>query len=382
MHPVFDNSHLAQKAEAYDFAREHLQSDMVAADRAATFPRDLWIACARQGIQGLAAPEDHGGKGDVDLLTSMLVMEGLGKGCRDNGLCFALNAQMWTVQLPIVDFGSDEQKAKYLPRFISGEIIGCHAVTEPNHGSDAFSMETHAEKVEGGYRLNGTKRLVSLAPIADVALLFATINPELGKWGVTAFLVDLHAEGISVSPPQEKMGLRTVPIGEIHLKDHFLAESQRLGPEGAGASISNHSLEIERCSILASQLGAMERQLDESVARAKSRKQFGKPIGQFQSVSNRLADMKLRLETTRLLLYQVAWLKERKQPAMMESAMLKLHLSESFLASSMDAIRTFGGDGYLTETEVERDLRDAVGGVLYAGTSAIQRNIIASMLGL
>lgn len=382
MHPLFDDSHLEKKAEAFAFAQTALQSDVVAADRDSVFPKELWLACAEHGIQGLAAPEAYGGKGEIDLLTGMLIMEGLGKGCRDNGLCFALNAQMWTVQLPIVDFGTDEQKAKYLPGFTKGEIIGCHAVTEPKHGSDAFSMETHAEKVEGGYRINGTKRLVSLAPIADVALVFATINPEVGKWGVTAFLVNLKAEGITVSESQAKMGLRTVPIGEIHFENHFLPESQRLGPEGAGASISNHSLEIERCSILASQLGAMERQLDDSVARAKSRKQFGKPIGHFQSVSNRLADMKLRLETARLLLYQVAWLKERKQPAMLEAAMLKLHLSESFLSSSMDAIRTFGGDGYLTETEVERDLRDAVGGVLYAGTSDIQRNIIAGMLGL
>ena len=243
-------------------------------------------------------------------------------------------------------------------------------------------METTATKVDCGYRINGTKRLVSLAPIADVALVFATIDPKLGKWGVTAFLIDLNTEGVRVGATQAKMGLRTVPIGEIYFENCFLSESQRLGPEGAGASISNHSLEIERCSILASQLGAMERQLEATVQRARTRKQFGQPIGKFQAVSNRVADMKLRLETARLLLYQVAWLKERKQPAMMESAMLKLHLSESFLASSMDAIRTFGGDGYLTEHEIERDLRDAVGGVLYAGTSDIQRNIIARMLGL
>jgi alkylation response protein AidB-like acyl-CoA dehydrogenase len=156
----------------------------------------------------------------------------------------------------------------------------------------------------------------------------------------------------------------------------------RLGKEGAGFSISNHSLEYERCSILASQLGAMERQLETAIDYAKNRQQFGQPIGKFQSVANRIADMKLRIETARLLLYKTAWLLKNGQPAMMEAALLKLYLSEGFIASSLDAIRTHGGNGYMTDFGVERDLRDAVGGVLYAGTSDIQRNIVAKLLGL
>ena len=171
-------------------------------------------------------------------------------------------------------------------------------------------------------------------------------------------------------------------MGEILLEDCWIPEGNRIGPEGAGASISTHSLEYERCCILASQLGAMQRQLDRAVAYARKRRQFGQAIGRFQSVSNRLAEMKLRLETARLLLYKVAWLKKMNRPAMMEAAMLKLHLSECFVASGMDAIRVHGGAGYMTATEVERDLRDAIGGTLYAGTSDIQRNIIAGLMGL
>jgi alkylation response protein AidB-like acyl-CoA dehydrogenase len=159
-------------------------------------------------------------------------------------------------------------------------------------------------------------------------------------------------------------------------------ESSRLGPEGAGVSISTHSLEVERCCILASQLGAMDRQLARAIAHSRSRRQFGQPIGKFQSVSNRIADMKLRIETARLLLYKVAWLVERGQPAMMEAALLKLCLSEAFVASGLDAIRIHGGEGYLSENGVERDLRDAIGGVIYAGTSDIQRNIVARLLGV
>jgi alkylation response protein AidB-like acyl-CoA dehydrogenase len=168
----------------------------------------------------------------------------------------------------------------------------------------------------------------------------------------------------------------------LHFEDCVVPESARLGPEGAGVSISNHSLELERCCILASQLGAMERQLQQAIAHARSRRQFGQAIGKFQSVSNRVADMKLRIETARLLLYKVAWLVERGQPAMMEAALLKLYLSEAFVESGLDAIRIHGGVGYLSETGIERDLRDAVGGVLYAGTSDIQRNIISKLLGL
>ena len=368
--------------ETVAFARDELDNERVAEnDRDARFPRDDWDRCARHGLLGLGVPEEYGGQG-LDLLTSMLVMEGFGYGCADNGLAFALNTQLWTVEAPIVEFGTDEQKARFLPDLASGANIGAHALSEPESGSDAFSLRMTAEKVEGGYRLTGVKHLISLGPIADVALVFASTNPDAGRWGISAFLVERGADGFSCSPPTDKMGLRTVPMGDLTLDGCFVPESQRLGPEGAGVSISTHSLELERCCILASQLGAMRRQLEVAVERARTREQFGQPIGSFQSVSNRIADMRLRLETAQLLLYKVAWLKQQGRPAMLEAALLKLHLSESFVASGLDAIRIHGGEGYVSEHGVERDLRDAIGGVLYAGTSDIQRNIVAAMLGL
>ena len=366
-----------------NFAQNELNADFIEREQKSLFSHESWKKCAEFGIQGLAAPAEYGGKDkEIDILTSILAMEGFGYGCHDNGLAFALNAQMWTVQLPIAQFGSDEQKEKYLPNFVSGKLIGAHALTEVETGSDVFSMKMTAEKCDGGYILNGQKRLVSLAPIADVALVFANANPQSGKWGITAFLVDKGTKGFSASETRSKMGLRTVPIGELNFKDCFVPKENRLGKEGAGFSISNHSLEYERCSILASQLGAMERQIETSIDYVKKREQFGQPIGKFQSVSNRIADMRLRLETSKLLLYKVAWLKKMEKPAMLEAALLKLHLSESFVSSSLDAIRNHGGNGYMSEFEVERDLRDAIGGVLYAGTSDIQRNIIAKLLGL
>jgi hypothetical protein len=179
-----------------------------------------------------------------------------------------------------------------------------------------------------------------------------------------------------------KMGLRTAPIGTITLKDCFIPEQNRVGNLGAGASMFNAILEYERACILASQIGAMEYQLERAIQYAQERKQFGKPIGKFQSVSNRITDMKMRLEIARLLLYKAAWHKQENKPSMLEAALANIYLGDAFVASSIDSVLVFGGRGYLTEYEIERDLRDAVGGPVYGGTSDIQRNIIARLLGL
>jgi alkylation response protein AidB-like acyl-CoA dehydrogenase len=363
------------------FAKENLNTNIVDRDQNLNFSRALWKACANFGIQGLSVPKKYGGKfEDINLLTATLAMEGLGYGSKDNGLPFALNAQMWTVQLPLYEFGTEAQREKFLRPMVTGDKIGAHGLTEPEAGSDVFSMTTHAKKVEGGYILSGKKRLITLGPEADIALVFANVNPKVGKWGVTGFIVEKGTKGFIQSANKSKMGLRTVPIGDLIFEDCFVPEENRLGKEGAGWAITSYSLEYDRCSILASQLGAMERQLETSIAFVKERQQFGKPISTFQSVSNRVADMKLRLETSRLLLYKVAWLKNEGDSAMLDAALLKLQLSESFITSSLDTIRNHGGSGFLTEHEVERDLRDAVGGVLYAGTSDIQRNIISQLL--
>jgi alkylation response protein AidB-like acyl-CoA dehydrogenase len=372
---------LKYKQAVIEFAQKELNEGLLDRDRQGELARENWRKCARMGILGLAVPEAYGGSG-ADILTTMLIMEGLGYGCRDNGLIFAMNAQMWSVQHPILVFGTEEQKQKYLPRMCSGEWIGAHGMSEPDSGSDAYSLRARAERTREGYVLNGTKTFVTNAPIADVALVFATVNPAKGMGGVTAFLIDAGTPGFRVSRNIEKMGLRTSPMGELILTDCFVPEGSRLGPEGAGPSIFNSSMEWERSCILGSHIGAMERQLEECIRYARQRRQFGQTIGKFQSVANRIADMKVRLETARLLLYKVAWLKQTGKPAIMEAALAKLYLSECFVQSSLDAIRTYGGYGYMTELEVERDLRDAVGGLLYSGTSDIQRKIIASWLGL
>src|SRR5215207_4422183 len=196
---------LARRGVALDFARRELADDALGErDHEGRFERDLWERCARFGILGLSVPPEFGGC-EIDLPTAMLMMEGIGEGCPDNGLAFALNAQLWTVQRPIVRFGSDFQKQRYLPGLCDGTLLGAHALTEPDAGSDAFSLTMRAERSADGYVLNGTKCLVSLAPIADVALVFASTNPAAGKWGVSAFLVDRSATGLRASAMQHKM---------------------------------------------------------------------------------------------------------------------------------------------------------------------------------
>jgi len=364
------------------FAAENLSDKFHHRDSHALFDRDLWRSCASVGVLDLVMPEEYSGTPAATIQTGVRAMEGLGYGSIDNGMPFALNTHIWTVQFPLLEHGTAEQKACWLPAMCRGDVIGCHAMTEPEAGSDSSAIQMTAVPTDGGYLLNGEKCMITLAPVADMFLLLATVDAQRGKWGITAFLLDRQSEGISVSPALDKMGLRTVPMGNITLNNCFVPHANRLGPEGAGASIANHSLELERCCILASQLGRMQKQLEDAVAFARERRQFGQAIGSFQSVSNRIADMQVRLETARLLLQKVAWLKDHGQPATLESAMLKLYVSEQFLASSMDAIRVRGGRGYIESEGVTHDTRDAMGGVLYAGTSDIQRNIIAGMLGL
>ncbi|MCX6049748.1 MAG: acyl-CoA dehydrogenase family protein [Chloroflexi bacterium] len=378
---AWNTEQLEYKTAAIRFAQKELTAGVIERDQQECFGRDLWDKCADFGVLGLPFPEAYGGAA-ADILTTLLAMEGLGYGGKDNGLLFALNAQMWAVQHPICEFGSAEQKARWLHRLIQGKLIGAHGMSEPDSGSDAYSLRTRADKCEGGYRLNGTKIFVTNGPVADLAVIFASTAPENGSWGISAFVVEAATPGFVLGKPIAKMGLRTAPMGELILQDCFVPTANRLGPEGSGAHIFNSAMEWERACILGTQVGAMERQLEECVAYARNRQQFGQPIGKFQAVSNRIAEMKVRLETARLLLYKTAWLKQQGQPAHMEAAMAKLYLSEVFVESSLDAIRIHGGYGYTTEFEVERDLRDAIGGTLYSGTSDIQRNLIARYLGI
>jgi alkylation response protein AidB-like acyl-CoA dehydrogenase len=367
--------------EVIRFAQRELDDDLIGRDSDSTFSPEAWKKCAAMGIQGLPVPEEYGGQG-ADPLTIMLAMEALGYGCRDNGLVFSLNAQMWSCEIPILHFGTEEQKRRYLPGLCDGSLIGVQAMTEPGSGSDAFGLDTSAKRNNGGYVLKGSKTFITNAPIANIFVVFALTDRGKRFAGISAFLVDREVPGLTVGEPMHKMGLRTSPMSEVFFDDCEVPEDNLLGRPGAGMAIFNSSMEWERGCILASAVGTMQRQVERCVAYARERKQFGQPIGEFQAVSHRIVDMKLRLETARLLLYRLGWRRTQGKPSPMESAMVKLHLSECFVQNSLDALQVHGGYGYVAEYELEREVRDAIGSRIYSGTSEIQRNIVAGYLGL
>jgi L-prolyl-PCP dehydrogenase len=364
-----------------EFAQRELNEDVLERDRAGAFSRSAWKKCADLGLLGLPVPEEYGGVG-ADTTTTIAALEALGYGCVDNGLIFSLNAQMWACETPIVRFGTEEQKRRYLPGLCDGSLIAAHGMTEPGSGSDAFAMGTTARRTAGGYVLDGTKTFATNAPESDLFLLFAVTDPNLGFAGISAFLVEKGTPGLTVGKPISKMGLRTSPMSEIFLEGCTVSESTLLGKLGGGSVVFNASMTWERSCILASTVGTMERLLERSIAYAQERRQFGQPIAGFQAVAHRLVDMKLRLETARLLVYRLAWLLDNGRPATLDSALTKLYLSDCYVKTAMDALQVQGGYGYMTESELERDVRDSIGSRLYSGTSEIQYNIAAQSMGL
>lgn len=381
LNALLDGAH-PEKAAMAEWARSALDDPtLVQRDHDCAFWDEGWKRCADKGLQSMVLAEEFGGQG-LDLVEAMLRFEGLGVGCEDAGLVFALSAQIWTFQMALERFGSDEQRRRWLPSMAAGEAIGAFAITELESGSDAFALTTEAAKADGGYVLNGVKSYITLAPVCDVVMVFATTNPAIGRWGITAFLVEANTPGVEIGPNRSKMGLRTTPFADVTFTDCHVPESCRIGGEGAGAAIFSAAMESERGFLLAGSVGQLERHIDQAVAYANERKQFGQSIGEFQSVSHEIAEMKFAHETARLMLYKAAALQARGEPSMMAAAMAKLSASEAAVSGAMSSIRVHGARGYLTDDGIERGLRDTIGGTIYGGSSGIQRNIIARLLGL
>jgi alkylation response protein AidB-like acyl-CoA dehydrogenase len=378
---LVDDQH-PEKRAFDEWARSELADpDLAGREERCEFWREGWARCAEAGIQGLVLPEAVGGQG-LDLVTAMLRFEGLGSGCDDGGLVFALSSQIWTMQMALDRFGTEEQRLRWLPELASGRAIAAFAMSEHGSGSDAFALSARAERIEGGYRLDGTKAWVTLAPECDLLMVFATLDPALGRWGVTAFLVDARTPGVEIQPNRPKMGLRTTPFADVVLRGCEVPVAARLGAEGAGAAIFSAAMETERAFLLAGSVGRLERQIADAVTYANSRTQFGQPVGGFQGVAHQIADMKLAHETARLLLYKAVALQARGTPSMMAAALAKLAASEAALAGAVTSVRVHGARGYVSEFGVERAVRDSMGGVIYGGTSEVQRNIVARLLGL
>jgi alkylation response protein AidB-like acyl-CoA dehydrogenase len=345
------------------------------------FAAETWRKAAESGLAGLCISPEHGG-GGFDCLTTARGLEALGNGYPDAGFGFALAAHLLACCVPIDRHGTEAQKATYLPRLCSGAWIGANAITECESGSDAFALQTRAVKNADGYVLTGEKRFVTNAPVAEVFVVYASTNPGHGLFNISAFLVDRDTPGLSIGAPIRKGGLTTAQMAAVRLDACQLSACQRLGAEGAGAAIFHESIGWERNCLFALWVGAMERQLTEVIQQATRRRQFGRPIGTNQAISHRIVDMKLRLESARLLLYRACWERAQDRASDLSTSLAKLAVSEAFLQSSLDAVQIFGGSGILRETGIERYVRDALPGTIYSGTSEMQRELIARSLGL
>lgn len=363
------------------FARTELSPGARERDRAGEFPRELWERSAGMGLLGLPVPEEYGGAG-LDGPSTAIAMEALGYGCEDGGFAFALGAHLLACVVPIWSHGTEEQRRRWLPGLIDGSRIAANAMTEPGSGSDAFSMETRAVPDGDGFRITGSKTFCSNGPVADVALVYAATDPERGyHGGVTAFVVETSAPGVSRGQRFEKMGLRSATIGELVFEEARVPAEAAIGGIGGGATVFNASMEWERTCLAAWHVGTMERLLERAVAHARERTAFGGPIARFQAVSHRLADAEVRLQAARLLVGRAAARLGRRDAAPAASA-AKLFASEALVESALDAVRVLGGYGFMVDHDVERALRDGVGGLLYSGTNEVQRNVIARWLGL
>ena len=382
MNFALSDTQLLQWESIVDFARRELNADVRDHDRQGYFPREKWQKCAEMGLMGLLVPEEYGGVGE-DLLSCAVSVEALSYGCEDSGLTHSIITQLCCIVLLNI-YGSKEQKERFLPKLASGELIAAQSITEPDAGSDVLSMRTKADQKGAGYLLSGGKVFISNGPLADVVVVFAknpAAKPNFGG-DITCFIVEKGTPGFTVGKPLAKMGLRTLQNSELFFDDAFVPADMMLGKSGHGMFIFNEAIEWERVLMTASHLGTLERVMEKCVAYVQTRKQFGKEIGKNQAVANKVAAMKMNLEMGKLMLYKMAWLKDQGKRATMEASVGKLFASESLKQACLDAVQIHGGYGYMQECDLERDLRDSVAATIYSGTSEMQHNIIARMLGL
>lgn len=364
------------------FARNELSSGVVERDRQHGFARELWDKCGAMGLTGLPVPEDYGGSG-LPPLTCAIALEALGYGATDAGLTFSVCAHLLACVVPVWKHGDEALKKRYLPDLCAGRLIAVNAMTEAQTGSDPFAMKTRADRDGNGFRVNGTKIFCSNGPVADVAVVYAMTDPDKGyHGGVTAFLVPTDTKGFSVGQVFEKMGLRTSPISELVFDDVFVPDENVIGRVGGGAPVFAESMDWERGLLGATHIGTMQRLLEDSIRYARTRKQFGQAISKNQAVSHKIADMKVRLEAARWLIYRAASDLGVSREASLQAAIAKLYVSEAYVQSARDGIQLMGGYGFMVESEVERIMRDALGSTIYSGTSEMQRNIIGRWLGL
>jgi alkylation response protein AidB-like acyl-CoA dehydrogenase len=358
-------------------AREFTDNEIVPRarenDRNERFDTELVDRIAGMGFLGAIVPEDYGGRG-LDYRSYGLIVEEVGRGC--SAMRTVVSVITSLVCSSIVNWGSEEQKQEWLPQLCSGEILGCYGLTEPNTGSDAANLSTRATKVDGGWRISGQKQWISLGNYAKVALVFAQTDPEQRHRGLAAFLVPTDSEGFGSSEVHGKLGLRGADTAELSLDGVEVPDSALLGEVGDGFKVAMSALDSGRFSVASGCVGICQGCIDASVAYAKEREQFGRPIASFQLVQELIADMVVETDAARALVWRAAWLKDMGRPNTTETSVAKYYATESSVRCANRAIQVHGGSGYVDDYPVERYLRDARVTTLYEGTSQIQKLII------
>ncbi len=337
------------------------------------FDLDLVAKIAAQGYLGAIVPQEYGGAG-LDYCTYGLIVEEIGRG--DSAIRTVISVQTSLVCSAILKWGTEEQRLIYLPKLCSGEWLGCFGLTEPDTGSDAANQKTRAVRKGDGWVINGGKMWISMGDYAKVALIFAQTDPSLGHKGLACFLVDTDQEGYKPQPIEHKMGLHASDTASIALEDVEVSDEQMLGQIGDGFKVAMSALDSGRYSVAAGCVGICQGCVEESVRYAKEREQFGRPIASFQLVQAMIADMVLKTDASRMLVWRAGWLKDKGMPNTLETSIAKLHATEASLECANLAIQVHGGAGYVDDHPVERYFRDARVTTLYEGTSQVQKLII------
>jgi alkylation response protein AidB-like acyl-CoA dehydrogenase len=373
------DEHREIQALAREFAADEIEPHAAEWDREHRFPRELFGRLGQLGLLGVCIPEEYGGAG-ADFLSYILVVEAISRA--DAGIGVSLSVHTGAVALPILTFGSDEQRSRFVPPLARGEVLGAFALTEPEAGSDAGSLRTAADPDGDGWRISGRKQWITNGKDAGTILLFARTDRETpGAGGVSAFVLD--ADHVEVTREEEKLGLNSSSTVDLVVEDAHVGRDRLLGDEGSGFRVAMSTLDGGRIGIAAQALGIAQAAYDAAREYALERRQFGKRIGEFQAIQHKLANMSMEIDAARLLVYRAAWLKQEGKPHTEEGAKAKLFASEMARRQTAEAIQIFGGYGYTKEFPVERYYRDAKITEIYEGTSEIQRLVIArSVLGL
>ncbi|MCX5852788.1 MAG: acyl-CoA dehydrogenase family protein [Deltaproteobacteria bacterium] len=364
----------------YRFARKELVPLSEESDLKGEFNFEIWRKMGEMGLLGISVPEKYGGQG-ADIITCCLAGEALGHAGVDGGHTLAWSAHIYLCAATINQHGTEEQKQKYLPKLATGEWIGCMGLTEPGCGSDAAALATTAVKKGDKYILNGSKTFITNAPLAQVFVIFATLDKTKKHKGITAFIVEKDYPGISTGNPMHKMGYRSSKTSEVFMENCEVPAENCLGGEGAGWPIALGGVEWDRCTVLAPGLGTTMFMLENCARYANERYAFGRPIGEFQSIQNRIADMRVYEEAAKLCIYRVAASKDKGinlNPLL--ASVNKMYVGDKGFEMCSAGVDLYGGYGYIHEYPVERALRDAKLMQLGGGTSDIMRMIVARFL--